>query len=121
MFKTANLLPTYENIEKVYEELELPLLSETMIENKKERLIMMIINLLRVKPQIFMQQINMFKVKCDMRQRPKNLVFLAEDVEQAIELLEQTQPTHPLELNSELCAYARSEKKVPSVGVDPEE
>ena len=90
MFKMANLLPTYENIQSIYESLELPLLNEEQLPNKKERLIFMIINLLRVKPQIFMHQINMFKVKCDMRQKPKNLVFIAEDVEQAIELLANT-------------------------------
>ncbi len=67
MFKTANLLPTYENIEKIYDELQLPLINEEELPNKKERLIFMIVNLLRVKPQIFMHQINMFKVKCDMR------------------------------------------------------
>jgi hypothetical protein len=37
-----------------------------------------------------MQQMNNFKVKCHMRQKPKNLVFIAEDVETAIEMLQNT-------------------------------
>ena len=39
------------------------------------------------------------KVKCDMRQKPKNLVFLADDVEAAIDILRDTQATHPLILS----------------------
>lgn len=64
----------------------------------------------------------MFKIKCDMRQKPKNLVFIAEDVETAIEFLSNTQPTQPLELIPELCAYARQDKTnlITSISQSPE-
>lgn len=50
-----------------------------------------------------MQQMNNLKVKCDMRQKPKNLVFLAEDVEVAMDMLKSTLSTHALALSEELC------------------
>jgi hypothetical protein len=49
-----NSLPTYENVHMVYSDLELPYFDEGLLNHKKERLIYMIINLIRVKPQIFM-------------------------------------------------------------------
>ena len=45
---------------------------------------------------------NNLKIKCDMRQKPKNLVFMADDVEGAIEMLQRTESTHPLYLSDEL-------------------
>jgi hypothetical protein len=50
-----NSLPTYENISTVYRELELPGYVEKFLPHKKERIIFMIINLLRARPRIFMQ------------------------------------------------------------------
>lgn len=107
MFRTANMLPTYENINAIYEELMLPIVIDEQVPQVKEKLIYMIINLMRVKPAIFMHQINMLKIKCDMRQKPKNLVYFAEDVDLAIDYLLNLQPMNPLELSPELCAYSR--------------
>jgi hypothetical protein len=50
-----NALPTYENIAGVYNELELPRPIESQGLHQKEKLIFMIINLVRVRPKIFMQ------------------------------------------------------------------
>ena len=106
-FLMLNSLPTYENISTVYRELELPCYIDKFLPHKKERIIFMIINLLRARPRIFMQQMNNLKQKCDMRQKPKNLVFLAEDVEVAIEMLRSTIPTHALIMSEELCEMCR--------------
>jgi hypothetical protein len=62
-----NQLPTYDNIAQVYRELELPPTLDRYLTHKKEHLIFMIVNLLRVRPKIFMQQMQNLKVKCDMR------------------------------------------------------
>lgn len=63
--KLLNQLPTYDNILSVYNELDLPKNYDRCLMHKKEKLLFMIINLLRVRPRIFMQQMNNFKVKCD--------------------------------------------------------
>jgi hypothetical protein len=52
-FIVINTLPTFENIYQVYKELELPPFQNQVLRHKKERLIFMIINMLRVKPLIF--------------------------------------------------------------------
>jgi hypothetical protein len=61
----------------------------------------MIINLLRMRPSIFMEQINAFKARCDMRQNAARgmLIFASEDVDAAMEMLSNTSQTHPLELS----------------------
>jgi hypothetical protein len=53
-FLFLNSLPTYENIHQAYQELQLPYISEESLPHKKERLIIMIVNMLRVKPKIFL-------------------------------------------------------------------
>jgi len=63
----------------------------------------MIINMMRVRPKIFMSQLSDLKAKCTNRQKPKNLIFLAEDVDMARGLLMDTHSTHALDLQSELC------------------
>ena len=40
---------------------------DRFLDHKKERMFFMIINLLRMRPNIFMEQINAFKARCDMR------------------------------------------------------
>ena len=89
-YTMINSLPTLENISQAYRDLDLPQYQDNVLTHKKERLIFMIINLLRVKPKIFLHQMNYLKTKCDMRQKPKNLVFLSEDVEVAIDMLRNT-------------------------------
>ena len=53
---------------------------------------------------------NYLKHKCDMRQKPKNLVFISEDVEVAIDMLKNTEQTHPLQMSEELCEMCREQK-----------
>ncbi len=68
MLKSANLLPTYENITSLYDKVGLmPSMLETLLPAKKEQMLFMIINLIRVKPTVFIHQLNTFKMKCDMR------------------------------------------------------
>jgi len=64
-------------------------------------MLIMIINLLRMRPNIFMEQINAFKARCDMRQNAARgmLIFASEDVDEAMEMLSNTSQTHPLELS----------------------
>lgn len=64
-------------------------------------MLFMIINLLRMRPSIFMEQINAFKARCDMRQNAARgmLIFASEDVDAAMEMLSNTSQTHPLELS----------------------
>jgi hypothetical protein len=59
---------------------------------------------------------NNFKQKCHMRQKPKNLTFLAEDVETAIEMLATVYPTHPLQMSVELCDLCRSQPPLRAPG-----
>ena len=89
-------LPTYENISRIYNDYQLPYPIDDYMTHKKEKLIFMIINLLRVKPKIFLQQMRSLKVKCEKRQKPKSIVFFGNDVEIAIDMLRNTQSTHPL-------------------------
>lgn len=77
--------------------------------HRKERMFFMIINLLRLRPQIFMEQIGAFKARCDLRQTAVRglLVFAPEDVDSAVEMLSSVQGTHLLELNSDLVECCR--------------
>jgi hypothetical protein len=54
-----------------------------------------------MRPNIFMEQINAFKARCDMRQNAARgmLIFASEDVDEAMEMLSNTSQTHPLELS----------------------
>ena len=88
MLRSANMLPTYENITSLYEKVGLPVINEGMLAVKKEQMLFMIINLIRVKPTVFIHQLNTFKVKCDMRQKPKNIVFYSDDVQSTVEFME---------------------------------
>lgn len=54
VFNTANRLPTYENISNAYHKLNLPIVDEEYLPKEKERMIFMIVNLMRVKPIVFM-------------------------------------------------------------------
>lgn len=82
---------------------------EQLLLHRKERMFFMIINLLRIKPQIFMEQIGAFKARCDFRSTAARglLVFAPDDVDSAIEMLSNTSNTHPLELNSDLVECCR--------------
>ncbi len=71
----------------------------------------MIINLLRVRPRVFLQQIYNFKERCEKKQKTKTLMFHSEDVDQAVELLVSTLPTHPLVMSPELCELCKKASK----------
>ena len=88
----------------------MPLLHENLLIHKKERVLLMIINMMRVRPKIFMTQLADLKAKCQNRQKPKNLIFQAEDVELAKELLMDVRSVHPLDLQAELCDQVDSQK-----------
>ena len=62
-----NSLPTYENISWVYDQLDLPEINSELLSHRKEQMFLMIINLLRVKPKIFLNQMEHLKAKCDKR------------------------------------------------------
>jgi hypothetical protein len=53
---------------------------------------------------------NNFKIKCNMRQKPKNLVFIADDVQTAMEFLSNLSPVQPLEMSRDLCELCKSHK-----------
>ena len=91
---------------------------DRLLHHRKERMFFMIINLLRLRPGIFMEQVSAFKARCDLRQTSVRglLVFAPEDVDAAIEMLANTQQTHALELNADLCELCREPK---IVGVSP--
>ena len=101
-FVTLNSLPTYENICTVYYDLNLPTISDRVLTHKKERMVLMIINLLRTNPKIFLTQLNYLKNKCEMRQKPKNLVYSVQDVDQAMQRLKAIGSVSALELSEEL-------------------
>lgn len=65
---------------------------DRLLDHKKERMFFMIINLLRMRPNIFMEQINAFKARCDMRQNSSRgmLIFSSEDVDAALDMLSNT-------------------------------
>lgn len=91
---------------------------DRLLHHRKERMFFMIINLLRLRPGIFMEQVSAFKARCDLRQTSVRglLVFAPADVDAAIEMLSNTQQTHALELNADLCELCREPK---IVGVSP--
>lgn len=103
-----NRLPTYDNISLVYEGLALPELDSELISHKKEQIIFMVINLLRVKPQLFNEQINNIKTKCELRQKAKNLAFTSDDVESTLIMLSKKEATRPLKLAPELVEICKN-------------
>ena len=64
---SSDELPTFENITRIYMEHQLPFPNDDYLSHKKEKLIFMIINLLRVKPKIFLTQMKNLKTKCEKR------------------------------------------------------
>ena len=114
MIRVLNQLPTYENMSAAFEYLIDMVISqenqtkhphikidnegigshpieimEKMLQHRKERMFFMIVNLLRMRPQIFMEQISAFKARCDLRHSAVRglLVFSPEDVDQAMDML----------------------------------
>lgn len=53
-FYSLNSIPTYENIYSIYKSLNLPYICDEVLTLKKEQMFFMIINLLRVKPKVFL-------------------------------------------------------------------
>ena len=98
-----NSIPTFENIQQVYEQLDLPEIKEDVLIHKKEQMILMIINLLRVKPKIFLYQMETLKCKYDRLSKPRTMMFYSTDVEDCMNLLQQADTMHPLEVSEELC------------------
>ena len=53
----VNTLPTFDNIFQSYNELHLPAFNFHQIPHKKEQMVFMIINMIRLKPQIFLHNL----------------------------------------------------------------
>ena len=98
-FFMLNALPTYENIEWAYLQLSLPEITMKVLKHRKEQMILMIINMLRVKPKIFLNQMEHLKAKCEQRQKARNVVFVATDVEASINLLQTAKPIQELQIS----------------------
>jgi hypothetical protein len=106
-YREINTLPTLENLSYIYfNNLQLPTINDHYLPHPKEQVFFMIINLLRVKPKIFLQQLHQLKKKCEMRQKPHNLTFIAGDVQIAIDLLARMEYRPPVALDSHLCECA---------------
>lgn len=68
----------------------------------------MIVNMIRAKPEIYLQSLAILQERCSQRQTPHNLSFKVEDVGYAIEMLRQMNPRSPLILAEDLCEYSRN-------------
>ena len=68
-------------------------------------MIVMIINLLRVKPKIFLYQMENLRSKIENRggSKPRTMMFYSSDVESCINLLTLSEPVSPLNLSESLC------------------
>lgn len=100
---TLNSIPTFENLMQVNDNLGLPDVKKDVLFHRKEHMIYMIINLLRVKPKIFLFQMESLKSKYERGAKPRTMMFYSNDVEQCINLLQLSEPMHALELSEELC------------------
>lgn len=102
---SLNSIPTFENVQQVYQNLDLPDLDGNMVQHKKELMIVMIINLLRVKPKIFLYQMENLRSKIENRggSKPRTMMFYSSDVESCINLLTLSEPVQALELSDSLC------------------
>lgn len=49
-FHQVNTLPTYDNMQIVYQDLGLPAINPKLLKHKKEQMIFMIINMVRTQP-----------------------------------------------------------------------
>lgn len=75
---TFNSIPSYENISEIYHQIgSMPLLTAdtSPFPHRKEAMIFMIINLLRVRPKIFMYQMESLKSKYDRGSKPRTMMF----------------------------------------------
>ena len=71
----------------IYQHLDLPTVPHTFQLHIKEKMLIMIINMIRYKPTLFIKQLKTFKQKWDKNYLPKNFIFIQEDVDSAIQLL----------------------------------
>ena len=85
---TLNSIPTFENIQQVYEQMDMPDIKEECLAHKKEQMVFMIVNLLRVRPKIFLYQMETLKCKYDRLNKPRTMMFYSNDVEDCITLLQ---------------------------------
>jgi hypothetical protein len=83
----------------VYDQLDLPEIKEDQLAHRKEQMIVMIINLLRVKPKIFLYQMEALKSKYDMASKPRTMMFYSNDIDACVNLLQMTEPNHPLDIS----------------------
>ena len=105
-------VPTYENMVAIYDELQLPFIDSRVVIHEKEQMLLMIINLLRTRPRIFMTHIRDLKEKCEPTQfanleEEEAMNFHSLDVDMALELLKTQLSTQPLEISDELTQECR--------------
>ena len=107
---TLNTIPTLENLQYAYEALDLPTIDQTLLRHRKELMIMMIINLLRVRPKLFLYQVENMRVKYqgNSGSKPRTMMLYSSDVEACINLLQMAEPMQPLEVSHELCRLTQA-------------
>lgn len=75
-------------------------------------MILMIINLIRTKPRMFLRQIEGLRSQYEgggygLRYVPRSLILRAVDVEACVTFLTLSEATHPLEISHELSKLCR--------------
>jgi len=98
-------VPTFENLQKVYDALELPEIPAQLLFHRKEQMMAMIVNLLRVRPKLFLAQLE--GLRATSGNKPRTLMVHAGDVEAAANLLALAEPVQALVVAPELCSVAR--------------
>ena len=64
-WQIVNTLPTFDNVFHVYcNELHIPAYNFDQIPHKKEQMIFMILNLIRLKPQLFIYSLEVLQERC---------------------------------------------------------
>lgn len=82
-------MPTFENLERVYTTLDLPEIPTDLLQHRKEQMMAMIVNLLRVRPKLFLAQLEGLRANGS---KPRTLMVHAGDIETAANLLAMTEP-----------------------------
>eukprot|EP00347_Sterkiella_histriomuscorum_P005479 403356459 len=101
-----NLIPTFENIHEAYQSMKLPIIDNEILKHRKEQMIVMIINLLRVSPRVFHQQLENMKMKPDASRfglKPRTMMFYASDIDHSMNLLQTLEPVQSLQIDQDLC------------------
>ena len=102
-YALVNTLPSYENMHHVYTELGLPMIDTRLLSHKKERMVFMIVNIIRTKPALFMQNLTILQDRCHQRQSP---TLHSDDIGHAMSLLRGNDSIDPLNFSTDLSVYS---------------